>query len=78
MLSFARGKPIAKIVEGKKKGTIIHTFGENIFDKDTKSDITIPKDQRSQLLDKEFFKEEKIGRNKREYFSELIDGKINI
>tara|TARA_Y100000401_G_scaffold117537_1_gene126953 strand:+ start:840 stop:1778 length:939 start_codon:yes stop_codon:yes gene_type:complete len=77
MLSFARGKPIAKIVEGKKKGTIIHTFGENIFDKDTKSDITIPKDQRSQLLDKEFFKEEKIGRNKREYFSELIDGKIN-
>tara|TARA_B110000046_G_scaffold117360_1_gene124279 strand:- start:3532 stop:4470 length:939 start_codon:yes stop_codon:yes gene_type:complete len=75
MLSFSRGKPIAKIVEGKHKGRIIHIYGENEFDTDTKPDISIPENERSELLTKTFYKENKIPSSQKTLFNEIIDGK---
>jgi len=75
MLSFSRGKPIAKIIEGKHKGRIIHIYGENEFDSSTKPDIAIPKSERSELLTKTFYKENKISPSKKSYFNDIIDGK---
>lgn len=76
MLSFSRGKNIAKIVEGKDKGKFIKLFGEDDFDPNTLPDITIPRKEYSELIEQDFWKEHKIPVNKRIYFKKLLDGKI--
>ena len=76
MLSFSRGKNIAKIVEGKDKGKFIKLYGEDDFDPNTLPDITIPRKEYSELIEQDFWKEHKIPVNKRIYFKKLLDGKI--
>ena len=75
MLSFTRGKDIAVFKEGRKKGNKLKLFGKDDFDRDVKPDIKVNKDERSDLLDKPFYKEHHISSAKKKTFKELIDGK---
>ena len=89
MLSFSRGKPIAKLYKieknkakketipkiPKKPDKFINIYGEDDFSKNKISDITIPKSEMGDLLDLEFFKENKIPKSKRETLREIVSGK---
>ena len=79
MLSFTRGKPIAELTEKdkkkSKKNKTINLYGADDFSNKQKSDITIPKDENSELLDNFFFKENKISKQKRDTIKDIVDGK---
>tara|TARA_R110000772_G_scaffold268733_1_gene398376 strand:+ start:1085 stop:2065 length:981 start_codon:yes stop_codon:yes gene_type:complete len=88
MLSFSRGKPIAKLYKidknmkkeklpkiPKKPDKFINIYGEDDFGKNKISDITIPKSENGDLLDLEFFKENKIPKSKRDTVREIVSGK---
>lgn len=78
MLSFNRGKAIAKItsVDGKRQLKEIKIFGKDDFSDKEKSDIIVPQSEYSQLLDNEFYKENKITRNKRIKFDKILNGEL--
>tara|TARA_R110002072_G_scaffold127076_1_gene264179 strand:+ start:5433 stop:6416 length:984 start_codon:yes stop_codon:yes gene_type:complete len=89
MLSFSRGKPIAKLykmekaTDGKKKvpkipnkpEKTISIYGEDDFGKNKISDITIPKSENGELLDLDFFKDNKIPKSKRDTVRDIVSGK---
>ena len=79
MLSFTRGKPIAELTEKdkkkSKKNKTINLYGADDFSNKQKSDITIPTNENSQLLDNFFFKENKISKQKRDTVKDIVDGK---
>lgn len=74
MLSFNRGKDIAVFTEGKMKGKKLKLYGENIFDDLGKPDIIIDKKEYSDLLDKDFYKEQNITPAKRRKFNRILNG----
>jgi len=80
MLSFTKGKDIATFTEGKDKGKVIKLFADNDFStmKSMESDITIPDNERSQLLTKQFYKEYGITLKQKRRFNAIIDGTIKV
>jgi hypothetical protein len=73
MLSLSRGKNIAQFTDGKMKGKFIKLFGSDDFSKDTLPDISIPRKEYSELIDKQFYKETPIPINKRTLFKMLLN-----
>lgn len=78
MFSFTRGKDIALITEGKMKGKYLKLYGENHFGEPLEPDLTIPKNNYSSLLDKEFYKKEGISRYDIPNFNEMVDDKKDV
>jgi hypothetical protein len=76
MLSFTRGTDIAKLtnVDGKKTMKMIKIFGKDDFSNSTKSDIVIPQKEYGELLTKDFFKENKISKNKQDTLINIVNG----
>jgi hypothetical protein len=73
MFSFTKGKDIAYFTEGKLKGKILKIYGENIFDKVLKPDIKIKRNEYSELLDEEFYKDNGIKRDSIINFNNKLD-----
>jgi len=83
MLSFNRGKPIADIYKTdgtmnkpKKASKVLKIFGKDDFSDKQPSDIVIPQKEYSELFDNDFYKENKINRNKRIKFDKIINGEL--
>mgnify|MGYP003624497689 FL=1 len=76
MLSFNRGKEIAKVLskDGKKTLRTIKLFGADDFSEKTESDIVIPKAEYPQLLTNDFFKSNKIPKAKQDTIRKIISG----
>ena len=76
MLSFNRGKDIAKLTnkDGKKTEKIIKIFGQDDFSNSSKSDIIIPQKEYSELLTNSFFKENKISKQKQDTIRLIVNG----
>lgn len=76
MLSFTRGKEIAKLTnkDGKKTLKTIRLYGADDFSAKTESDIVIPQKEYSQLLTNDFFKENKIPKRKQDTVKEIVNG----
>mgnify|MGYP003674173244 FL=1 len=75
MLSFTRGKEIAVFKEGRMKGKKLMLYGKDDFSGKRRPDIKVSTDERSELLDKKFFKENHISSAKKKSFIDLVDGK---
>ena len=83
MLSFNRGKPIADIYKTdgtmnkpKKASKVLKICGKDDFSDKQPSDIVIPQKEYSELFDNDFYKENKINRNKRIKFDKIINGEL--
>lgn len=76
MLSFTRGKEIAKLTnkDGKKTLKTIRLYGADDFSTKTQSDIIIPKKEYSQLLTNDFFKSNKISKGKQQTLKDIVNG----
>ena len=76
MLSFTRGKEIAKLTnkDGKKTIKTIRLYGADDFSTKTESDIIIPKKEYSQLLTNDFFKSNKISKGKQQTLKDIVNG----
>lgn len=78
MLSFNRGKNIAKFTEGKLKGKELKLYGENEFGDLGKPDIVVDRKELSELLDKDFYKEQNITPAKKKTFNKVLNGEVKI
>jgi len=75
MLSFNRGKEIAIFQEGRMKNKTLKMYGKDDFSQRKKPDIKVEVEERSELLDRAFYKENHIPVAKKKLFKEIIDGK---
>ena len=74
MLSLTRGKDIAFFQEGRMKNKTIKLYGKDDFDITTKPDLKVTKDERGDLLGKDFFKQLGISPQKKRTLVDIING----
>jgi len=75
MLSLTRGKDIATFKEGRMKGKTIKLYGKDDFSVNTKPDLKVPKEERGELLGRDFFKKFGISAQKKQTLVNIINGK---
>lgn len=75
MLSLTRGKDIAVFKEGRMKGKTIKLFGKDDFDVKSAPDLKVPKEERGELLGRDFFKKFGISAQKKATLMNIVNGK---
>lgn len=75
MLSLTRGKEIAVFQEGRLKNKHIKLFGKDDFSVKTAPDLKVPKEERGELLGRDFFKQFGISAQKKKTLLDIVNGK---
>ena len=75
MLSLTKGREIATFQEGEMKGKPIRLFGKDDFSVKTRPHLKVPKEQRGELLGRDFYKQNSVSPAKKQTLLSIVNGK---